>query len=124
MYTLKILGYASLLLLAWTGVALAAPHWETTVTWTAPTTGGTVGEYELWRKIGATGTYASLGKFAPTVLTGNDAGPYSDGQVICYKVTARNATGGADSAETCEGAPVTAPGAPGAPRLQWRWIPQ
>jgi len=50
-------------------------------------------------------------------------GPYTDGQVVCWRVVAINASGSTTGAETRGGAPVQFPGKPGSPAIQWQFIP-
>lgn len=103
-------------------LAFAAPHWEADLTWTL-TPPLTQTAIRVEKKLGATGTYSALATLAATATTVTDIGPYSDGQVVCWRVVAVAAQP-AIGPETCSGAPVQFPGVPGAPAINWRFIPQ
>lgn len=106
--------------------ALAAPHWEADVTWTAPATGGQTG-YHVQRKIGLTGAYGTLTAtpLPATAVTYRDVGPYQDGQVICWRVMVQpqNPNGTNVGPETCLGTPIQFPGPVGSPAINYRFIP-
>ena len=120
-YTL--IGLAFLLVAAVTPAA-AAPHWEADVSWTQPDPATQTG-YRLERKLGATGSYQSIGGAAPigpTVRTFRDVGPYQDGQIVCWRVTALAVAGEVQFDEVCKGAPVQLPGK-GTMSVDWKFLP-
>lgn len=118
---MKILGILVVFVLLVPALAQAAPHWEADLAWVlnAPLTQTAV---RVERKLGATGTYATLATLPASALAVTDVGPYTDGQVVCWRVVAV-ATQSATGPETCSGAPVQFPGVPGAPSINWRFLP-
>lgn len=102
--------------------AWAAPHWEADLTW-ADNSGNEDG-FRVERKLGTTGIYSTLTSTAPNVTVFTDVGPYTDGQVVCWRIVAFNAGGTGTSPETCSGAPVQIPSGPGAPAINFRFVPQ
>lgn len=101
----------------------AAPHWEADISWTQPAPATQTG-YRLERKSPATGTYTSVtsAPIAPGVATFHDVGPYVDGQVVCWRVTALSVAGEVAFDEVCNSAPVQLPGK-GTMTIQWQFIP-
>jgi hypothetical protein len=115
----------ALLLLAANPVE-AAPHWEADITWT-PVAPLTQTGFHVQRKLGLTGTYATLTAtpLAATATKYRDIGPYQDGQVVCWRVMVQpqNPDGSNVGAEACVGAPIQYPGKPGAPSVNYQFIP-
>lgn len=120
---------ATLLVGAWSVAVEAAPHWEadlcTPATGCPQTAPANQTSVRIERKLGVTGTYGTLAiQLASPWFTFTDVGPYTDGQVVCWRYVAINASGATTGPETCSGAPVQFPGVPGAPTIQWRFVPQ
>jgi hypothetical protein len=111
----------TVLLLGFAATAQAAPHWEADLVWLQPAPLPT--SITVERKMGATGTYATLATPVATALSFTDVGPYTDGQVVCWRVVAKSTAGVTVGDETCAGAPVQMPGKPGAPTINWRFVP-
>lgn len=114
---------ALVLLLSSTAVAQAAPHWEADlVAVQAPPVSQT--SVKIMRKLGVTGTYTLLATLTAAPWgTFTDVGPYTDGQVVCWRFDAVNATGTVPGTEGCSGAPVQLPGTFGIPTINWRFVP-
>lgn len=103
--------------------ALAAPHYEVDLTWTQPAPTTQTG-YNVERKLGLTGTYQSLTPtpLGPAARALRDMGPYSDGQVVCHRVTALGTGGNTVFDEVCSNAPIQLPGK-GTLQQQWQFLP-
>lgn len=105
-------------------LGLAAPAlaaYEAVLTWQDNATNEATQDVE--RALGAAAPYAVIGTVGANVTTFTDPGPYTDGQVVCWRVVAANAGGRTTGPATCEGAPVQAPAGPGAPSILWRVKP-
>ena len=101
-----------------------AAHWEMDLTITQPAPVSQT-SYRVERKYGATGPWGTLTTVNSTLATTKvtDPGPYTDGQVIGWRVFAIGPGGTSPaSAELIEGAPTQLPGAPTVVG-QWRFLP-
>jgi hypothetical protein len=104
----------------------AAPHWQADITWTAVAPLTQTG-FHVQRKLGLTGTYTTLTTtpLPATATSYRDVGPYQDGQVVCWRVLVQPQDPGGSNlgADTCVGAPIQYPGKPGAPAVNYQFIP-
>jgi hypothetical protein len=104
-------------------VACAAPHWEFDLNWPQGAPANADG-YRIERKLGATGAWGLLGGDLPAApMAATDLGPYQDGQIVCWRIVAFNASGVTTGPEGCFPAPTQFPGQPGPPTGTWRWSP-